>query len=207
MIDEMKEWNNVILYVIALIVLMVVVHLYYGLKKDDLTREVSSYCEKKIISELWDDITWYNAILSYDEIYWSVVSNWKVREFTCSIDVKGDVRIYWNDDFPLEPGPIFYSESIPFDFESEEWRIHACEERAWYYLNFNEWSFTWNDENLSWDDYVRTGHATYLKWDEHAEDDVICSINKNDERVEVDFFNHMYNWVLQDDEEDALLKD
>jgi hypothetical protein len=31
---------------------MVVVRLYYGLKKDDLTREMSGYCEKKIISEL-----------------------------------------------------------------------------------------------------------------------------------------------------------
>jgi hypothetical protein len=30
------------------------------------------------------------------------------------------VKINWDDDFSLEPGPIFYSESIPFDFESEE---------------------------------------------------------------------------------------
>ena len=85
-----------------------------------------------------------------------------------------------------------------FDLKSEEGRIAACEERAGYYLNFNEWTFTWEDESEGWASFVRNGHVAYLKWWENAEDDVECVIDMVDWSVNVEFSNHMYNWELQE---------
>lgn len=85
-----------------------------------------------------------------------------------------------------------------FDLETEEGRISACEERAGYYLNFNSWTFTWEDESEGWASFVRNGHVAYLKWWENAEDDVECIIDMVDKSVTVDFSNHLYNWELQE---------
>ena len=84
-----------------------------------------------------------------------------------------------------------------FDLESEEGRKAACEERAGYYLNFNEWTFTWEDESEWWASFVRNWHVTYLKRWENAEDDVECVVDMVDKSVTVDFSNHLYNGELQ----------
>jgi hypothetical protein len=89
-----------------------------------------------------------------------------------------------------------------FDLESEEWRIAACEERAGFYLNFNEWTFTWQDESEWWASFVRNGHVAYLKWWENAEDDVECVIDMVDKSVNVEFSNHIYNGELQETSEE-----
>ena len=88
-----------------------------------------------------------------------------------------------------------------FDLETEEWRIAACEERAGFYLNFNEWTFTWEDESEWWASFIRNGHVAYLKWGENAEDDVECVIDMVDKSVNVDFSNRIYNWELQETSE------
>ena len=88
-----------------------------------------------------------------------------------------------------------------FDLKSEEWRIAACEERAGYYLNFNEWTFTWEEESEAWASFTRNGHVTYLKWWENAEDDVECFIDMIDRSVNIDFSNHIYNGELQEEPE------
>ena len=88
-----------------------------------------------------------------------------------------------------------------FDLETEEGRLAACEERAGYYLNFNEWTFTWEDESDGWASFVRNGHVAYLKRDENAEDDVECVVDMVDKSVSVNFSNHIYNGELQEDTE------
>ena len=84
-----------------------------------------------------------------------------------------------------------------FDINSEEGRIAACEERAGFYLNFNEWTFTWEGESEGWASFVRNGHVEYLKRWENAEDDVECVVDLVDWSVNVEFSNHMYNGELQ----------
>lgn len=88
-----------------------------------------------------------------------------------------------------------------FDVETEEGRLAACEERAGFYLNFNEWTFTWEDESEGWASFVRNGHVAYLKWWENAEDDVECVVDMVDKSVTVNFSNHIYNGELQEDTE------
>jgi len=88
-----------------------------------------------------------------------------------------------------------------FDLETEEGRIAACEERAGYSLNFNEWTFTWEDESEGWASFVRNGHVTYLKRGENAEDDVECVIDMVDKSINVEFSNHVYNGEIQEDPE------
>ncbi len=85
-----------------------------------------------------------------------------------------------------------------FDLESEEGRKAACEEKAGFYLNFNEWTFTWEDESEWWASFIRNGHVAYLKRWENAEDDVECVVDMVDKSVTVDFSNHMYNGELQE---------
>ena len=91
--------------------------------------------------------------------------------------------------------------TIEFNIETEEWRIAACEERAGFYLNFNEWTFTWENEEETGASFFRNGHVKYIKRWEAAEDDVECFIDMVDWSINVDFTNHMYNGELQNDEE------
>jgi hypothetical protein len=70
-----------------------------------------------------------------------------------------------------------------------------------YYLNYNEWEFTWEDESEGWASFVRNGHVTYLKQGENAEDDVECVIDMVDKSVTVNFSNHIYNGKIQENME------
>ena len=88
-----------------------------------------------------------------------------------------------------------------FDLEIEEGRIAACEERVGFYLNFNEWTFVWENESEGWGSFVRNGHVTYLKRGENAEDDVECVVDMVDKSVTVNFSNHIYNGELQEKRE------
>ena len=99
-------------------------------------------------------------------------------------------------DWTIEYSPL---NSEGFDLQSEEGRIAACEERAGFYLNFNEWTFTWNDESEGWASFVRNWHVIYLKRWENAEDDVECVVDMVDGSVNVEFSNHIYNGELQED--------
>ena len=89
-------------------------------------------------------------------------------------------------------------QSPDFDLETPEGRQAACEERVGYYLNYNEWEFTWNDESEGWASFIRNWHVTYLKRWENAEDDVECVVDMVDKSVSVEFSNHIYNGELQE---------
>lgn len=90
-------------------------------------------------------------------------------------------------------------QTTEFDLQTEEGRLAACEERAGFYLNFNEWTFVWNDESEGWASFIRNWHVTYLKWWENAEDDVECVVDMVDWSVNVEFSNHIYNGELQEE--------
>ena len=103
---------------------------------------------------------------------------------------------YYNGECWVENNEEF--KTPEFDLQTEEGRIAACEERAGFYLNFNEWTFTWEDESEGWASFVRNGHVAYLKRGENAEDDVECVVDMVDWSVNVEFFKHMYNGELQE---------
>ena len=92
-------------------------------------------------------------------------------------------------------------QSPDFDLDTPKGRQAACEERVGYYLNYNEWEFTWEEESEWWASFIRNGHVAYLKRGENAEDDVECVIDMVDKSVNVEFSNHIYNWELQEDSE------
>ena len=94
----------------------------------------------------------------------------------------------WNDE----------SQTLKFDLETPEGRQVACEERAGSYLNFNEWTFIWEDESHGWASFVRNGHVAYLRQGEKVEDEVECFIDMVDKSVNVDFLNYEYNGELQE---------
>ena len=119
-------------------------------------------------------------------------------ECTLTDETKCEEWAYMNGEcwtWNAEP-EIWHSE---FDLQTEEGRLAACEERVGYYLNFNEWTFVWNDESEGWASFVRNWHVTYLKWWENAEDDVECVVDMLDRVVTVEFSNHVYNWELQEE--------
>lgn len=149
--------------------------------------------EPEIFAKIHEKLADYGFILRYLE--WKEDVTWYGYE-------PRHLRYVWNEFIAhsimdnwltLEE---FYDKRNAVD--TPEKRITACEERAGYYLNFNEWSFTWEDEEEWWASFIRNGHVKYLKWWENAEDDVECMIDMVDWSVNVEFSNHMYNWETQE---------
>ena len=142
---------------------------------------------------------------------WNPASEYCIDQWWTYEIVSDETSIYGECTLPdgtkCEQWALFYwgcqwwddLNEVNFDLETEEGRITACEERAGYYLNFNEWTFTWEDESEGWASFVRNGHVAYLKWWENAEDDVECVIDMVDKSVNVEFSNHIYNGELQED--------
>ncbi len=126
---------------------------------------------------------WFTAIVE-----WIAKSDDKEYALKCTYDDGGDWTIEYTPTVDEQ-----------FDLNTPEGRQAACEERAGYYLNFNEWTFVWNDESEGWASFVRNWHVTYLKWWENAEDDVECVVDMVDRLVTVEFSNHIYNGELQEE--------
>lgn len=162
----------------------------------DLTNEMGRqlHCLDQFQKEIKADSYWAEMKPEVSNgfvitLEWNVKANDKEYHLVC---------IYSDDawDFTMEFVPL---SSENFDLQTEEGRLAACEERAGYYLNFNEWTFVWNDESEGWASFVRNWHVTYLKWWENAEDDVECVVDMLDRVVTVEFSNHVYNWELQEE--------
>ena len=133
---------------------------------------------------------WFGAVVE-----WKVIADGEEYNLVCNYS---DDLEDWTIDYTPVDEPEIQTSILEFDLENVEGRIAACEERAGYYLNFNEWTFVWEDESEGWASFVRNGHVTYLKRGENAEDDVECIIDMADKNVTVDFSNHIYNWELQE---------
>ena len=84
------------------------------------------------------------------------------------------------------------------DIDSEEKRIAVCEERVWFYLNYNTWDIQWQNEEEAWASFSRNGHVDYVKWWESASDDINCFVDMVDWNVQVKFTNHKYNWPVEE---------
>ena len=152
---------------------------YTPANEPEIWNPASEYC----ISNWWS----YEIVSNETSIYW---------ECTLPDGNKCEEWAYYNGECWAESNEEIRTPE--FDLETEEGRKAACEERAGYYLNFNEWTFTWEDESEGWASFIRNGHVAYLKWWENAEDDVECVIDMVDKSVNVDFSNHIYNWELQE---------
>ena len=167
----------------------------------EIGRELHCYAQfqKNIrANSYWAD--WANEVNNW----FGAVVEWKVtadgEEYNLVCNYSDDL---WDRTINYTPvdEPEVWSSVPEFDLENEEWRKAACEERAGYYLNFNEWTFTWENESEGWASFVRNGHVTYLKRGENAEDDVECIVDMVDKSVNVEFSNHIYNWELQETSE------
>ena len=77
---------------------------------------------------------WFTAIVE-----WIAKSDDKEYALKCTYDDGGDWTIEYTPTVDEQ-----------FDLNTPEGRQAACEERAGYYLNFNEWTFVWNDESEGW---------------------------------------------------------
>jgi len=196
------------------------------------TREVNNWSVAIVEWKVSADGEEYNLVCNYSDDLWDWTINytpvnepeiWNPASEYCIANgwsfeiVSNETDIYWECTLPdwtkceewayyngecwtwnAEP-EIWHPE---FDLETEDGRIAACEERVGYYLNYNEWEFTWEDESEGWASFVRNGHVAYLKRWENAEDDVECVIDMVDKSVNVDFSNHIYNGELQEDAEE-----
>ena len=96
--------------------------------------------------------------------------DWAFYNWECSL---------WNNEEEIQ--------TSKFNLETEEGRIAACEERAGFYLNFNEWTFIWEDESEAGASFARNGHVDYTKRWETADRDVFCFIDMVDGSVMVEF--------------------
>ena len=161
----------------------------------DLTNEMGRqlHCLDQFQNEIKADSYWAEMKPEVSNgfvitLEWNVKANDKEYHLVCTYS--DDI---W--DFTMEYSPL---SSEIFDLQTEEGRLAACEERAGYYLNFNEWTFVWGDESEGWASFVRNWHVTYLKWWENGEDDVECVVDMVDWSINVEFSNHTYNGELQE---------
>ena len=131
---------------------------------------------------------WIFEIVSNEtDIYW---------ECTLSDGTKCEEWAYMNGECWNENNEEIL---IPeFGLQTAEGRQKACEERAGFYLNFNEWAFTREEEDEWGASFIRNWHVTYWKRWENAEDDVECIIDMVDGSVNIEFSNHIYKWELQE---------
>ena len=142
----MKEWSNAALYVVAIIVFIITLSLYFKLKNDDSAVEFSTYCEKAVYNLFTGDTSRYLETHrdNYDymdfDIYWTVMNNWTDYEFECHSNGGEEATVKarerksnknwddwyddwyddWEDDEPLEAGSVFYTESLSSGSEIEE---------------------------------------------------------------------------------------
>jgi len=83
----------------------------------------------------------------------------------------------------------YYMDKEYSDVDTPEHRITTCEETAGFFLNFNEWTFTREDESEAWASYARNGHVDYLKRWETAQRDIFCFIDMVDNSVMIEFLD------------------
>ena len=159
--------------------------------KSEIGRQL--HCLDQFSMEINTDTYWANMSPEVNNGFLAIVE-WNVK---VNNDEYHLVCTYSDDssDWTIEYALITSEQP---DLQTEEGRLAACEERAWFYLNFNEWTFVWADESEGWASFIRNWHVTYLKWWENAEDDVECVVDMVDWSVNVEFSNHIYNGELQE---------
>lgn len=92
-------------------------------------------------------------------------------------------------------------------FNNDVERLMACNDQVGFYLNTDAFNASWDVEEEAWASFVLNWHVTREEDWNVAEDDVECVVDMVDWSVTVEFFNHMYNWELQEtviDEEETV---
>ena len=142
-----------------------------------------------------------------------LVKNWKIVAYLDSekdahLDLYQDVEKFgeWfekyvnlvefdEEDVAVEPDSKeesenqYYMDKEYSDVDTPEHRITTCEETVGFFLNFNEWTFTREDESEAWASFARNGHVNYLKRWETAQRDIFCFIDMVDNSVMIEFLN------------------
>lgn len=189
----MDNKKKILIGVIAVIVIATIAWTRSAISKEWKIRDNSVYCMEQIRIDhgeyLWGVSCTYGGKENKTYQYYGSfeTEDNKVYNYNCEVIDENNVEVYYQE--------------IIRGLETEEDRIAACEERAWTILNYNEWTYAWENEEEAWASFVRIGHVKYLKWWENAEDDVECFIDMVDKSVNVSFSNHMYNWEIQEEVE------
>ena len=199
----MKTWAKVVLCVLCIVFIGWVVAWYMFFHAEKKITTYSTYCMDSVRAELSDNI--WNVVLMYDgKDAWAYLYSWSVSyevvkyNYTCAVKAKDDVELNIAAE-EVNSEDDWYKIISDFDLSDEDKRIAVCEERAWFYLNFNEWEFSWEDESEAWASFVRDWHVKYVKWGERAEEDVNCFIDMVDNSVTIKFSNHVYNWKVEEE--------
>lgn len=148
---------------------------------------------------------WNISISPADDLSWSInpaIQFCLSKNWSYSIEVN-DTSIFWvcslEDSYSCNAWDFYYwacssaslePQETKVDLLTIEDRVAACEERAWFYLNFGTWTFVWNDEQWVDSGYLMTGNVEYEKWLEKWKADVACSIDMSEWTVGVEFANH-----------------
>ena len=200
----MKTWAKVVLCVLCIVFIGWVVAWYMFFHAEKKITTFSTYCMDSVRAELSDHI--WNVVLMYGGkdawayLYsWSVSYEWVNYDYTCAVKAKDDVELTIAAEDEEDLSDDSYTTVSDYDLSDEDKRIAVCEERAWFYLNFNEWEFSWEDESEAWASFVRDWHVKYVKWGERAEEDVNCFIDMVDNSVTIKFSNHVYNWKVEEE--------
>lgn len=92
-----------------------------------------------------------------------------------------------------------------------EGRLALCEEQSLFYLNINDATFTWNEENEAGASFMIYGHVDYVKNSEadgtywRASDDINCYIDMVDGSTTVEFNNHEFLGELSEEELNEMI--
>ncbi len=189
----MDNKKKILIGVIAVIVIATIAWTRSAISKEWKIRDNSVYCMEQIRIDhgeyLWGVSCTYGGKENKTYQYYGSfeTEDNKVYNYKCDVIDENNVEVYYQE--------------IIRGLETEEERIAACEEETKALIEYDNWEYTWNNEEEAWASFVRIWHVIYSKWWKKDEDDVECYIDMVDKSVNVSFSNHTYNWEIQEEVE------
>ena len=195
----MKTRKKILCCIFVLLVFawIACVTMYFCLENN--VKENSAYCMDKIRNEVWEYLENVHMTDAFGSewvyVYmWWFSYKWADYNFKC--------KVYNKENVEYELEPLNWDNNLvesQFDIHTVEWRIAACEDRVWFYLNTSDFISSWEEEAEAWASFSRDGRVT-REWDWWIAEDVVnCYIDMVDWSVNIEFGDHYFNWELQAD--------
>lgn len=162
---------------------------YEEFKKTNLHKTVD-FAPSVILVKNWKIVAYLDSEKdAHLDLYQNVEKFGEWFEKYVDIEAYDEEDVVIETDSKEESKNQYYMNKEYSDVDTLEHRITTCEETAGFFLNFNEWTFTREDESEAWASYARNGHVNYLKRWETAQRDIFCFIDMVDNSVMIEFLD------------------
>lgn len=91
------------------------------------------------------------------------------------------------------------------NLEDEDWRMQACADKAWSYLNADEYEISWDEESEWWASFIRNWHIKYTSEWNTVEKDFQCIVDMADKSVNIEVSDNQNSEENQEENIDTVL--